>query len=633
VIRAGLLVIIQMSAGLVAACSHPAPAPQVVTFNKDIAPIVFANCTPCHRKGEIGPFQLLTYADAVDRAGSIAKATRERQMPPWLPDSGDDPIVGDRRLRADQIDLIQRWVQGGKLEGNAADLPPAPVFPNDWQSGKPDVVVTPAQPFPLTPGTEDLYRNFVVRTRLSSSVYVRAVEFKTNGAPIHHAVIRVDRTSVSRRRDGEDGQPGFEGMLWDSVQDPGGQFIGWAPGRGPIVSPEGMPWRLDRGADLVIELHMIRGKAPVPIQPTIGLFFTDTPPVKTPLTVKMSSKSIDIAAGATDYVVTETVELPVPVKLLSLYPHAHNLGKEMTVTATRPDGTVKTLLHIPQWSFHWQQPYQFVTPIALPRGTRITMRYTFDNSDANDENPHHPPVRVLFGPRSVDEMAELGLQVITESGDDSDALWRAFNDHERNESVLAAEARARQTPDSADAQAILGAAYVDVGRFADAVTALGTALRLNEKSANAHSDLGTALLNLGRTAEAVVHLQRAVALAPKNETMQFNLGNALNTASRWDDAAAAFNRALAINADYTDAHVNLAALQLSRGRVADAVAHMQRAAELEPDSAFIHTSLSSALAAAGRPAEALQHVQKALQLKPGYPPALENLKRLQRRDQ
>ena len=56
-------------------------------------------------------------------------------------------------------------------------------------------------------------------------------------------------------------------MSWQNVQDPDGHFIGWAPGRGPIVAPDGMPWRLDRGADLVVELHMLPAKKPRAIQP------------------------------------------------------------------------------------------------------------------------------------------------------------------------------------------------------------------------------------------------------------------------------------------------------------------------------------------------------------------------------
>src|SRR5262249_26854835 len=151
----------------------------------------------------------------------------------------------------DQIETIARWARSGKLEGSPADLPTPPAFPDGWQLGRPDAVLTPAAAYRLAPSQDDVYRNLVIRTGLTSDVFVRAVEFQTNGAPIHHAVIRVDRTAASRGRDGKDGQPGFEGMAVTGVQDPEGQFIGWAPGRGPIVSPDGIPWRLERGADLV----------------------------------------------------------------------------------------------------------------------------------------------------------------------------------------------------------------------------------------------------------------------------------------------------------------------------------------------------------------------------------------------
>src|SRR6185503_978500 len=146
--------------------------------------------------------------------------------------------------------------------------------------GRPDAVLTPAKAYTLQPGGEDVYRNLVLRSPVGADVFVRAVEFRTNGAPIHHAVIRVDRTGASRARDGGDGQPGFDGMAVQTVQDPDGQFIGWAPGRGPILAPDGMPWRLERGADLVIELHMLGSKKGLVIAPTIALFASATPPVK-----------------------------------------------------------------------------------------------------------------------------------------------------------------------------------------------------------------------------------------------------------------------------------------------------------------------------------------------------------------
>jgi tetratricopeptide (TPR) repeat protein len=301
----------------------------------------------------------------------------------------------------------------------------------------------------------------------------------------------------------------------------------------------------------------------------------------------------------------------------------------MLVTATLPDGAIRSLLHIRQWSFHWQQDYRYATPIPLPAGTRLTMRYTYDNSEANAANPHHPPVRVRFGPQSTDEMAELGLQVMPKSLADAARLVQTFNDRTALANVALSELRVRESPDNAEYRAVLGSSYVEVGRFADAVPHLEAALRLDDRSAAAHSDLGTALLAQGRAADALVHFRRAVALAPDDAAMFFNLGNALGKAARAAEAAAAYQRALALNPEFADAHVNLGSLLYSRGRVQEALKHFERAVTLMPNSAVIRTNYSSALASAGRFPEAMQQVRRALALNPEYGPALENLRRLQ----
>ena len=622
--------LIALSLAALGACAARPPAGAALTFNKDIAPIVFANCTTCHRPGQPVPFELLTYADAAKHADAIADETFARHMPPWLPDDGEFPILGVRRISQADIDLIQRWAKGGKAEGDPRDLPVPPVFPNGWQLGRPDAVLTMPRPYQLKPGKDDVYRNVVLHTSLSADTYVRAVEFQTNGAPVHHAVIRVDRTSTSRRRDGEDGQPGFDGMAWQNVQDPEGHFLGWAPGRGPIVAPDGMAWRLERGADLVVELHMIPSDEAATIQPSVALYFTKTPPVATPVTVKMGSKRIDIPAGARDFVITDTYTLPVPFDLMSVYPHAHYLGKDMLVTATLPSGVRKTLLHIKEWSFHWQQDYRYATPIPLPQGTTLTMRYTYDNSDTNPDNPHHPPVRVQVGPRSVDEMANLGLQVMPKSRADAVALVESFDQRDKLENLAVAEAREREGPGVAENEAFLGGSYVEAGRFADALPRLESAVRLDPRSASAENYLGGALFGLGRVSESIPHFRTATALSPRDERFQFNLGNALNAMGQGAAAAAAFEAAVSINPDFSEAHGNLGALRFAQGRRAEALAHLRRAVELSPDSAVAHSDLGGALAAAGQLADAMTHVRKALDLRPGYPPAVENLERLRR---
>src|SRR5882762_1737682 len=111
-----------------AAAQPPMPATQQATFNRDIAPILFRYCTPCHRPGEAGPFPLLTYADAKARARQIAVLTSKRFMPPWLPEPQELKFADELRLSDEQIALIQEWVEQGTVEGAPADLPPAPQF-------------------------------------------------------------------------------------------------------------------------------------------------------------------------------------------------------------------------------------------------------------------------------------------------------------------------------------------------------------------------------------------------------------------------------------------------------------------------------------------------------------------------
>ena len=551
-------------------------------------------------------------------------------MPPWLPDAGGPKFVGERRLRDDQIATIERWAQAGALEGDPADLPAHPIFPTAWQLGTPDAVATMTRPYQLQSGRRDVLRNVVLPLSLGSTRFVRAVEFRTGGAPIHHAVIRLDRTSASRRRDGADGQPGFDGML-PEVQDPGGYYLGWAPGQGPMVAAEGMPWRLDRGSDLVVELHLLPGAAPVSVQPTVGLFFADKPATESPVLVVMGSKLIDIPAGARDFEISDRYELPVDVDLLSVYPHAHFLGKQMEARATLPDGTTRRLLQIERWDFHWQQEYRWVEPLRLPRGTTLFMRYTYDNSDANRNNPHHPPQRVTFGQRSSDEMGTLGLQLLPRSPADGTVLIEAFADREAKANVAAAEMLVRINPASAENLLYLGRSYRETGKSALAVAPLEAARRLDPRSAVIERELGDVLVAEQRTPEAVERFRRAVELAPRDAFARFTLGKALYAVGAAPEATREFERAIALDPTFAEAHGNLAFLLFARDDLAQAIVHFRHAADLAPDSAVAASDLGAALAQAGRTDEALTHIRRALDIDPSYQPARDNLARIERR--
>ena len=577
------------------------------------------------------PFPLLSYADASSRGEKIARAVRSRRMPPWLPEAGGVAFVGERRLSPEQIDTIDRWVRTGAVEGRAEDRPTPPSFPTDWQLGSPDLVLQLPRPYTHHPGHHDVFRNIVLRLPAGGARLVRAVEFRPGQAPIHHAIIRIDRTGESRRRDGMDGEPGFDGMAALNVQNPEGHFIGWAPGRGPIAAPDGMPWPIDAGSDLVVELHLLHVKAAVAVQPTIGLYLTDRPPSSSPLMVVMGTKAIDIPAGERNYTIEDSYQLPVDVTLLSVYPHAHYLGKEMRVDATRPEGTTMSLLHIKRWDFHWQQDYRYAAPVSLPRGTRIIMRYTYDNSENNDANPSQPPRAVTWGPQSSDEMGNLGLQLLTRSDADRALLSRQFAAREALDNVRGAEIRVRHAPDDPAERTWLGSSYLEAGRIADAIAQLEIAVRQRPDAAQARNFLGGALLAAGRTADAVVQLQAAVRLAPRDAHLQFNLGKTLAAAGRPQDAADRLERSIALDPSLPDAHQELGALFFAHGRLGEALPHLQRAVDLRPDSPSAQSDLGGALAEAGRVEEARRHLQRALELDPSHAAARENLARLPKR--
>ena len=506
-----------------AAPPTPASAPRPLTFTRDIAPIVFTHCTPCHRPGQAAPFSLLTYGDVRAELDEIADHTRERLMPPWLPEPGHGEFVGSRRLPDDSLATLQRWIAEGAVEGDPRDLPATPTFPTGWQLGTPDLVVTTASAYPLRPGDVDVFRNLVFPLALPEGRYVRAVEFQP-GAPdaVHHAMISVDPTRASRRARRR-GRPA--GLRRD---DHAGRTESGRPI--PRLGAGSRPHRRTRrdarggssvGTDIVVQLHLMPQAAVEPVQPTIGLYFTDVPPRATPMMIKLGSKAIDIPAGEARYVVTDTYVLPVDVDLLSVYPHAHYLGqarwRRQPRCRTARSGRCS---RFPRWDFHWQQDYRYAAPVALPRGTQLTMRYTYDNSRPT---PHQgrprPIVPIVYGPNSSDEMGDLWLQVLPRSAADAATLTRDVASHEIAVNVAGAEALVSRVPASARNRAFLGSSYMQAGRTRDAIPHLEEAVRLDPKNASAHNYLGGALLETGRTTEAISHFRRAVDLTPLDERM------------------------------------------------------------------------------------------------------------------
>jgi hypothetical protein len=213
-------------------------------------------------------------------------------MPPWKAEPVSGDFIGQQRLSDGEIDLIQRWVDGGALEGDPRDLPPQPRIASGWELGKPDLIVSLSQAYTLAAEGSDVFRIFVIPLPTDRLRYVRGLEFHPgNPKVVHHANIRIDRTPASRTFDAQDPEPGYEGLMAHSAVYPEGHFLGWTPGQVAPLLPKGLAWRLDRGTDLVVELHMQPSGKPERVQPTVGLFFGDDPPERTPLMLRLGRQN------------------------------------------------------------------------------------------------------------------------------------------------------------------------------------------------------------------------------------------------------------------------------------------------------------------------------------------------------
>jgi hypothetical protein len=538
-------------------------AAQSVTYAKDVAPLLNDRCAMCHHAGGSAPFSLLTYADAKRHAAQIAKVTGDRYMPPWKADPSDGPFLGQHPLSAAEIAMLRQWSASGAPEGDGhqSSVVSHQSWTDGWQLGKPDLVITLPQPYTLQAEGTDAFHIFVLPIPVDRARFVRGLEFRPgNARVVHHANIRIDTTTASRALDEADPGPGYDGLISRSATYPDGHFLGWTPGQVAPLLPDDLAWRLETHTDLVVELHMQPSGRPEQVSPSIGLYFGDKAPTRTPAMLRLGRQDIDIPAGDAHYVVTDSYTLPVDVELEAVQPHAHYRARDVHGLATLPDGSTKHLIDIADWDFRWQHVYRFVTPLHLPKGTTVSMRYVYDNSPANLRNPQQPPVRARWGQRSAEEMGDLWLQVMPRDNADLERLSRDFRPKVAAEDVKGYEGEIAKHPD-------------DVGL---------------------HDDVALLYLELGKSDKAIEHFKTSVSLKPQSAAAHYNLGTALTVARRLDDAAAEYREALRIDPSYANAHNNLGNVLLAQKKYDEAIAEFAEVVRLQPQSAAAKQNLAAA---------------------------------------
>ena len=621
-----------------------------VTWSRQIAPIVYRNCAMCHHPGGAGPFSLLSWADARRHAPQILDVTQSRYMPPWLPAPGYDNFSGDRRLSDEDLALIRKWVESGTPEGNPSQAPPPPHYDATWQMGKPDLILSIQHPWILKASGTDVFRNFVLPYPLAQTHFIRALEILP-GTPqvVHHANVLIDRTASFRRAHPDDWKDGVPGMELDldsgNTFDPDSHFLFWKPDTPVLVEPAGMPWRLDPGNDLILNMHLKPSGKPEVIDAQIGLYFTDKPPTTHPMLLQLDGDNqLDIPAGDRNFVVQDELRLPVDVEVLGIYPHAHYLGRELEAWAILPGGQKTWLIRIPSWDIDRQSVYRYRTPVFLPRGSVLHMHYVYDNSDQNIHNPNSPPIRVRAGNRSVDEMAHLWVQVLPVivpqgSPDPRLLLEQAWMEH-----------RVRVQPGDSIALYNLASAEAGLGQNTQAADTYRAILHDHPNDARTLNSLGAVLAKSGDTTDAEQSFRRALVVEPEACDPRFNLASLELNRSRWSEAAgdfrallqhcptdpaahngiglalagegdnasaaSEFNATLALDPRNFTAHYHLGEIAIASGRPQDAIGPLSAAATENPGDLDTRERLALAFAQSAHPDEAMQQLREAANLAP-----------------
>jgi hypothetical protein len=522
--------------GLSAASAASAPP---ITFSEQVAPILFQNCTPCHRPGRVAPFVLQSYADAAGHAEKIAAAVASRRMPPWQADPFCGPFANARLLTTNEIQMIQQWVAEGAPEGDPKRLPARPAFNDGWELGPPDLVVPVTKPYPLAPSTNDTYYNLVLPLKLDRPRYVRAVEFSPGKAGmVHHAFLRFDRSGRCRQEAAANGG-GFPGIhLPSGAFSSDSQFLSWQPGRRASEAPAGMSWQLAPGTDLILQLHLPASSIPAEVAPSVAFYFTDTPPTRRGYKVRLTSFTFEIPPGATNYIVREEIAVPIATKVVSILPHAHRLAKSVRVTVTPPGSAPRTLLDIPRWDFDWQTDYNLQPELAISAGSKLAVEFAYENPTAR---------AVSYGPNTSDEMAELWILLSINSPEEYNALAKAESPLVIRDTIAYNRYRLRADPKDWRARLQIANAYLTTRDAQAALAELERAEAIAPNETEPHYWAGFALRQLNRVEEAESRFYAALRCDPKNWQAHGTLGLIFLGRRDYEEAANRFRNALAIN--------------------------------------------------------------------------------------
>ena len=408
------------------------------TFSGEVAPIMYAKCVACHRPGEVAPMSLITYKDVRPWASSIREKVTSRVMPPWHADRQYGAFRNEQSLTQTEIDTIVKWVNAGAPEGNPSRMPALPKFPEGWQIGTPDVVFEMPTTYSIPAKGEIAYQYFEVPTNFTEDRWMQAGEVRAGDrAHVHHIIVYVKEPTAIPRPNVMVNRPIIAAAPAASaataspaaaaapaapaaaaprpaapraatdvspVARTGDQMlVNWAVGEDAPMFQPGMAKRIPKGSSLVFQVHYTTNGTAGSDKSRIGLIFAKEPPKREVRTGMILNPLFAIPPGAANHEIQAEATFSEDVNVWSMHPHMHLRGKDMTYTATYPDGRSEIVLRVPKFDFGWQTDYWLAKPLMLPKGSKLHVSAHYDNSTANRANPD-ATATVRWGDQTWEEM-------------------------------------------------------------------------------------------------------------------------------------------------------------------------------------------------------------------------------------
>jgi hypothetical protein len=385
---------------------------QTPTFHQNVEPIIQANCTPCHKPGEAGPFSLITYDDVAKRASFIKKVVSSRYMPPWKPDNSYVHFANDRSLTDGQIDTIAKWIDNKMPEGKKLAKQDVKIIEGTSYKRKADLVLTQKNKYTIPGDNLDRFVIYKIPFELPDSANVEAIEFFSNNKKlIHHANFAIHPVD-----DSIDIQSPVE-MINLTEQDRRlyDQYVpfrkkityygGWIPGASYEMYPQGFGWVMPKRGVILLTVHYSPLAKEEETFSGINLFFTKNPITRKVKVISFGSGGIGeqdiqprftfIPANKVSHYMLKVTNRSEDESLLYIWPHMHLLGKEFKAFAITPQEDTIPLVHIPSWDFRWQEIYRFKKMVHIPKGSVIQIEGDYDNTSDNPFNPNNPPEAVF----------------------------------------------------------------------------------------------------------------------------------------------------------------------------------------------------------------------------------------------